>query len=152
MKIGGSTDIHGIGAIVVAREPLSQHYAHQWLLIDSDEMVSATLVRRVLRQGIDANRKGPRVGSESVSYDDVLFMKKCMSTACHRRKAVAFGRGRWGESTTLSGVQMTWLSSIVSVLFVVYVVVRFNLLKLCMVKCILWLRRKYRGPKDYRSR
>ena len=33
MIIGGSNDISGIGALLIASEPLSQQYANQWMLL-----------------------------------------------------------------------------------------------------------------------
>jgi hypothetical protein len=156
MTIGGSKDIHGIGAIVLAREPLSQHYANQWLLIDADEMVSATLVRKA-RHREDSESKGGNYHvteqeSRGVTIKDVLFMKKCMSTACHKRKALAFGRGHWGQSNIFWSARMTWYGTIVCAALAAYAIWRLNILKFCMVKCILWLRRKSRSYNDYHSR
>ena len=156
MTIGGSKDIHGIGAIVLAREPLSQRYANQWLLIDADEMVSATLVRKARHHEDGESEGGRRHVREKepgmVTIKDVLFMKKCMSTACHKRKAQAFGRGRWGQSNIFWSPRMTWYGSIVCAAFAAYTMWRLNILKFCMVKCILWLRRKSRSYNDYHSR
>ena len=44
MVIGGSHDFKGIGALLIASEPLSQQYAHQWMLLEPGEMVSASFI------------------------------------------------------------------------------------------------------------
>ena len=57
MIIGGSNDVTGIGALLIDSEPLSQQYANQWMLLEPDEMISASFIKRKkLKMDAKANK------------------------------------------------------------------------------------------------
>ena len=96
MVIGGSHDFKGIGALLIASEPLSQQYAHQWMLLEPGEMVSASFINR---REVGSKPNDAAEDNDPEVATDIILMRKCLSTACQKRKGRMHGRGVWAKST-----------------------------------------------------
>ena len=101
MIIGGSNDISGIGALLIASEPLSQQYANQWMLLEPDEMVSASFIKRIGGRDDSVKSRYNKMNNNNDDEDiatDIILMRKCLSTACQKRKSRMHGRGVWASN------------------------------------------------------
>ena len=149
MSIGGSKDVNGIGAVIFSKEPLSRRHANQWMMLDPDEMISASVVHGHLK---NQKLRNPTV-SNGIFIQDILLMKKCMSTACHKRKAINSARGVWGKvpSTFFVPKKLNRFSvAVVLAVCLFFVLYQYKVLKLFIVQLILWCLRK-RVRRDQKS-
>ena len=142
MVIGGSHDFKGIGALLIASEPLSQQYAHQWMLLEPGEMVSASFIKHHEGESQPANvdqDDDPEVET------DIILMRKCLSTACQKRKGRMHGRGVWAKNDYWVTTSIIVLATLFLIMTCIISFYRSQFVKLCIVRVILWLRRKSRA-------
>ena len=148
MIIGGSNDISGIGALLIASEPLSQQYANQWMLLEPDEMVSASFIKRIGGGDDSMKSRYNKMNNNNDDEDiatDIILMRKCLSTACQKRKSRMHGRGVWASNDYWMTTPIIVLATLFLIVTCVLSFYRSRLVKYTCVRIILWLRRKSRS-------
>ena len=76
---------------------------------------------------------------------DIILMRKCLSTACQKRKSRMHGRGVWASNDYWMTTPIIVLATLFLIVTCVLSFYRSRLVKYTCVRIILWLRRKSRS-------
>ena len=121
------------------------------MLLEPDEMVSASFINRNnLKMDVKANKlsKYDTLTNDIVDGEDVpsdiILMRKCLSTACQKRKGRMHGRGVWATNDYWITTPIIVLASLFLIVTCVLSLYRSRFVKYACVRIILWMRRKSR--------
>ena len=82
---------------------------------------------------------------ENLCTLDIILMRKCLSTACQKRKSRMHGRGVWASNDYWMTTPIIVLATLFLIVTCVLSFYRSRLVKYTCVRIILWLRRKSRS-------